>query len=222
MIGHPSPTGTPRPTLDSGNGSEPVATLAEAPLEPPVVAPRARPSTGQWLTLLVGVVVVGLALGAVVAAVSGASRRGGVVPATANPAGAPGRAAGAAGAADAVSSANPSGSGPGSGGGPAAAGAARGPGRATAGTIESVDGDTVVVTTPEGSVRVNLGDTTSLQKQVPAERSDLAPGQRVLVTGERDADGAVAASSVQIGGEGGPGGRAGPRGDGAPSPRTTR
>jgi hypothetical protein len=66
------------------------------------------------------------------------------------------------------------------------------------GTVASVDGDTLVVNTAEGPVRVRIGANTALQKQVPADRGDLAPGQRVAVSGERDGEGTVAAAGVQI------------------------
>jgi hypothetical protein len=47
-------------------------------------------------------------------------------------------------------------------------------------------------------VRVTLGDSTSVQRVEPADRDALAPGQRVVVNGDREGDGAVAASGVQI------------------------
>jgi len=230
MIGHPSAPETERPPLDG------VAPAAGRPAldEPLLVPPRRRPSTSQWLTLLLGVAVVGLALGAIAAAATGAASRGGVVAAPSGQGG-PGARQGAGAAlgggpagAEAAPGAGAAGAqaGPGAGAarasgaaaaGAGAGGAARG-GRPTAGTIASVDGDTLVLDTPDGSLTVQLGDSTSLQKQVPAERADLAPGQRVLVSGERGADGTLDASGVQILGDeppGGGGGAGGAPGDGA-------
>jgi hypothetical protein len=60
----------------------------------------------------------------------------------------------------------------------------------------------MVVSTPDGPVQVTLGDDASVQRLVPADRADLAPGQRVAIDGARDGDGAVAASGVQIVGQG--------------------
>jgi hypothetical protein len=208
MIGHPGAPGTERPATDgAGNGVGPAAPL-RVPDEPVVIPPRRRTTTSQWLTLLLVVAVLGLALGAVAAAVTGAAGHGGVVAATSGPAG--GRQGAGAGA-GADGGAGGGRAGAAQAGGPAAAPGAsdggqgstgRGQGRPTTGVIASIDGDTVVLTTPDGSVSVKLSDGTSLQKQVPAARDDLAPGQRVLVSGERDADGAVAASGVQILGDG--------------------
>jgi hypothetical protein len=56
----------------------------------------------------------------------------------------------------------------------------------------------MIVSTPDGPVRVTLGDSTSVQRVEPADRDALAPGQRVVVNGDREGDGAVAASGVQI------------------------
>jgi hypothetical protein len=219
MIGHPSVPGTDRPSLDGEAG--PGAPPPEAAVhEPAIVRPRPRPTTGQWLTWLLIIVGVGLAIGAIAAAASGATRGSGVVTATNVPAaGAGGAGAGAFGGAGAGAGAGAqagpgtgggpgtgagagaqgapgSGSGPGTGGG--TGGGARAAGRPTTGIIASIDGDTVIVTTPDGPVQVTLNDGTTLLKQAPAERSDLTPGLRVLVTGEREADGPVAASGVQI------------------------
>jgi hypothetical protein len=197
---------------------------------------------GQWAKWLLGVVAGGLVLGAVAAAVSTPLRGTSRVVVTPLPGGAGGRAggAGAAGAAaDAAApgagagagaaqrggaaSAGPAaggrqGAGPGgAGGGPRGAGAATGP--RTNGVIVSLDGDTMMVNTPDGPVRVTLGDGTSVQKLAPAERTELTPGQRVTISGERAGDGAVAASGVQILGEQGEG----PGGGGAgPGARGTR
>jgi hypothetical protein len=209
MIGHPGAPGTERPAIDgAGNGVGPAAPLA-APDEPVVITPRRRTTTSQWLRLTLVVAVLGLAIGAGAAAVTGAAGRGGVVAATSGPAGGRQSAgagagadgeAGGSGRAGAAQAGAPAGA-PGAPGG-GQGGAGRGQGRPTTGVIASIDGDTVVLTTPDGSVSVKLSDGTSLQKQVPAARDDLAPGQRVLVSGERDADGAVAASGVQILGDG--------------------
>ncbi len=211
MIGHPSAPGTERPAVDGArDGAGPTAVPLAAPDEPVVIPPRRRTTTSQWLTLTLVVAVIGLALGAIAAAATGAAGRGGVIAVPSGPAGAAGArqgaGAGANGGADAserAGAAQPGGApaAPGAAGG-GQSGAGRGQGRPTTGVIASIDGDTVVLTTPDGSVSIQLSDDTALQKQVPATRDDLAPGQRVLVSGERGADGAVATSGVQILGDG--------------------
>jgi hypothetical protein len=199
---------------------------------------------GRWMTLLLGVVAGGLVLGAIAAAVSTPLRGTPRVVVTPLPLGAGaggaagrGAAAGAGGeAAEGTEGAGPGvgaqqrGASTGAAGGrqePGGAGAGAA-GARTNGVIASVDGDTMVVNTPDGPVRVSVGDATSVQKLAPAERTELTPGQRVVVSGERAGDGAVAASGVQIlgdqaAGDGGPapgargsGGQgAGDRGQGA-------
>ena len=98
----------------------------------------------------------------------------------------------------------------GAAGGPTASGA-RGAGAAgaavgrTNGVVDSIVDGTMIVNTPDGPVRVTLGDGTTVQRVQPADRADLAPGQRVVISGDRGGDGAVAANGVQIlPGDGGP------------------
>ncbi|SRR5579883_1042228 len=116
------------------------------------------------------------------AAAGGAGRTGGV-----QGAGSP--AGGQAAAAGGPASQRPGGAGTGAGG-PAA-------GR-TNGVIQSIVDGTMVVSTPDGPVHVTLGDSTSVQRVEPADKTDLAPGQRVVVSGSRGDDGTVAANDVQI------------------------
>jgi hypothetical protein len=63
--------------------------------------------------------------------------------------------------------------------------------------VASVDGDVVVLMTPWGEQRVRLGPDTRVEKQVPAERGEIAPGQLVVVNGV-PADGEITAGTVQI------------------------
>jgi hypothetical protein len=189
----PTPSAPPPAT----QGLAPQPTIETDPgLPKPVV----RPTAGRWLVLLTAVVAGGLLLGAVAAALSAPLRHSPAVGATPLPAGSA-RAVGGeatdlpgdrpAGAAGVAAPGGRAGEAPGSGG-------SRGASRPAAGVIASVDGDMMIVNTPEGPVRVRVGDTTSVLKQVPAERGELTAGQRVLVSGERDGDGAVTASGVQI------------------------
>ena len=70
--------------------------------------------------------------------------------------------------------------------------------------VTSVDGDWLVLMTPWGEQRVRLAPQTRVDKQVPAEPSEIAPGQLVLVTGDPAGDETVA-GTVQILGSGPPG-----------------
>lgn len=106
-------------------------------------------------------------------------------------------------------------------GGGAANGAAAGQ---VTGTVASVSGDTMTVTTTDGSVTVKLSSSTAVRKTVDVTAGDLATGQQVVVLGQRQSDGSVSATSVQqvsagssIGGGGGAraAGTAGPGGFGA-------
>jgi hypothetical protein len=54
--------------------------------------------------------------------------------------------------------------------------------------------------TAAGPRRVRLADNTRIQKQVTAERDDLAPGQLVIVRGEPDGDELVAGTVELLGG----------------------
>jgi hypothetical protein len=98
------------------------------------------------------------------------------------------------------------------GGAGTAAGGAGGPGAAAAGrpgggpapiagTVQKIEGSTLTVVTDGGNVAVALGDQTQIRRQAPASASDLKAGDRVLVTGARDAGGGVAAATVQIQGQ---------------------
>jgi len=192
LAGRPRAAGTAAPE------PPPVPWASAAPQpEAPAAAPARAPRTtrGRWLTLLAGVVAAGAVLGAVGAAATAPMRRAPAVVAT--PLAAP-AARTADAPADAAPAVAPSDA-------PAGAGnaGARGSGNAAAapranGVIASVDGDTIIVNTANGPVRVTLAPNANVQKQVPAERSELAAGQRVVVTGEQAADGAVTASGVQI------------------------
>ncbi len=72
-------------------------------------------------------------------------------------------------------------------------------GAATAGTIVSVDGDTMTVRTAAGStVKVTLSSSTAIRLTNTGAPSDLKAGARVLVLGPNN-NGTVAARSVTSG-----------------------
>jgi hypothetical protein len=71
-------------------------------------------------------------------------------------------------------------------------------GRGANGTVESLEGDTLQLTTAEGEITVTLTDETVLTLTATAERSDLQVGARVTVIGERDDSGDITAAVIQI------------------------
>lgn len=68
----------------------------------------------------------------------------------------------------------------------------------TAGQVKSITGNTMQISTAQNVTTVNLSDSTLIEKSVEGILADLKPGTRVLVTGERDADGNIKASQVTI------------------------
>jgi hypothetical protein len=76
----------------------------------------------------------------------------------------------------------------------------RSPGDFTSGTVDSIDGETITITTPDGrKVKVNTDDDTSVTVSEPGSVSDLAEGDTVVVTGDAGDDGSIDADSVTEG-----------------------
>jgi hypothetical protein len=65
------------------------------------------------------------------------------------------------------------------------------------GTIKSVEGDTLIVTTSEGDTQVHATDTTFIEKYTAVGVEDLEVGERVVVSGSQNDDGSVTARSIQ-------------------------
>jgi hypothetical protein len=82
------------------------------------------------------------------------------------------------------------------GGRPGQAGA--GPGGVVFGSIQSIDGQTVTLSTPAGSVKVTLADSTQIRQTVTASRTDLAAGQTVTIVGQAVSEGSIRALAVTI------------------------
>jgi hypothetical protein len=119
----------------------------------------------------------------------------------------------------------PAGAQAGATGGVGAAGAGIGAGfgaaaaQATTGVVEEISGDTVTVRTQAGgTVAVKMQSDTQVRQLAPAAVTDIKPGQTVVVQGQPDVDGKVAARSVQITGAGGQGAGAGGGGQGGQRP----
>lgn len=64
------------------------------------------------------------------------------------------------------------------------------------GTIEAVEGDTVVINSDEGIIRVQTTDTTMIEKNMPVGVGDLEVGEMVVVSGPQNDDGSVTARSI--------------------------
>ena len=70
---------------------------------------------------------------------------------------------------------------------------------ATTGTIISSDDKSVTISLRDGgSKTIYISDATSVMKSTSGKKSDLATGTTVIVNGQANQDGSIAASSVQI------------------------
>ena len=70
----------------------------------------------------------------------------------------------------------------------------------TAGTIQSIDGDTIIVKLRDGStVTVKTTTSTKVTKTAESSVSDLKAGETLMVRGEKDASGSVSATSISEG-----------------------
>ena len=65
------------------------------------------------------------------------------------------------------------------------------------GTVEAVEGDTLVVSTQEGTLRVRTTDTTLIEKYKSVGVEELETGEQVMISGSRNDDGSVTARSIQ-------------------------
>src|SRR5215208_7208966 len=161
--------------------------------------------TVSFQMLVVVTAILGLGIGAAFAGGAYWGRRD-------RPAAAPTQAAAAPGGAGGAGAVGAAGFGGGAAGGAAA--------QATTGVVEEISGDTVTIRTQAGgTVSVKVQQDTQVRQLANAAASDIKPGQSVIVQGQPDVDGKVAARSVQItgtGGQGGPGG--GAAGQGGPRP----
>jgi hypothetical protein len=84
-------------------------------------------------------------------------------------------------------------------------------GRGVSGTVESVDGNTITVTTRNGQTeKVQLASNATITKQTSGQLSDITKGAQIVALGQANG-GTFQATSIQIGGGfgGGFGGRGG-------------
>ena len=57
------------------------------------------------------------------------------------------------------------------------------------GTVEKVEGNVVTLNTREGTVLVNIGSSTSIQKTVEDSLEDILPDENIAVSGDKNEDG---------------------------------
>jgi hypothetical protein len=81
---------------------------------------------------------------------------------------------------------------------PGVNGDARGGFGGVSGTIASISGKALSLTTQTGTSNVTLNDSTFVQKTVTGSTSDLATGKTVEVSGTADSSGNIAASSLLV------------------------
>ncbi|MCS6801737.1 MAG: hypothetical protein RMM58_11550 [Chloroflexota bacterium] len=81
---------------------------------------------------------------------------------------------------------------------PVSGDAAQGANRALTGAVTRIEGNQIVLTTPQGQTTVTVGEGTTVQRSVPASLADVKAGERVLVTARQTPDGSLAAVAIQI------------------------
>lgn len=74
---------------------------------------------------------------------------------------------------------------------------AQGLGGGVTGAVEKVEGTTLLVSTQDGTIRVQTTDTTLIQKYMPVTVGDLKVGEQVVVSGSRNNDGSYTARSIR-------------------------
>jgi hypothetical protein len=69
---------------------------------------------------------------------------------------------------------------------------------ATVGTVEKVEGNIVTLNTNTGTVLVNIGNSTSIEKMAEGSLGDISIGANITVSGNKNADGSIQARSITI------------------------
>src|SRR5579859_8122048 len=114
------------------------------------------------------------------------------------------------------------------GGGGGGGGGGVGFGGGVFGTVKSVNGNTIPVSTAQNVTTVNLNSQTVILKTVSGAPADITVGEQITARGQRDSSGNVTATNIQVlpagttfGGRGGGGGGGGDNGGGAASATAT-
>jgi len=71
-------------------------------------------------------------------------------------------------------------------------------GGGTTGQVKSIEGNVLTLSTAQNVTTVNLSNSTVIEKSVQGSTSDLQPGERVLVAGQRDSQGNITAAQITI------------------------
>lgn len=66
------------------------------------------------------------------------------------------------------------------------------------GQIKNIEGDVITLSTAENVTTVNLSEDTVITKMETVSLADLEPGMRILVSGQRNKDGNIAAAQIQV------------------------
>jgi len=82
----------------------------------------------------------------------------------------------------------------------------RGFGGGETGQVKSINGNTISLSTAQNVTTVTLSDSTVILKSDPGTLADIKVGDRILITGQRDASGNMTASQITILAAGSPGG----------------
>jgi hypothetical protein len=70
--------------------------------------------------------------------------------------------------------------------------------RGANGTIASINGNTLTLTTSQGQATVNINSTTTIEKTVTGSISELIQGDFVTINGSPDSNGNVNATSIMV------------------------
>lgn len=75
-----------------------------------------------------------------------------------------------------------------------------GGGQGTFGSVKSISGNTIELSTAQAAIKVMVNDQTTVQQTVQqtVALSDLQPGANIVVQGERDAQGNITARSINV------------------------
>lgn len=65
------------------------------------------------------------------------------------------------------------------------------------GTVDAIEGDALVVSTEDGTLRVQATDTTLIEKYSSVDVTALQIGDQVVVSGSRGDDGTITARSIR-------------------------
>ena len=71
-------------------------------------------------------------------------------------------------------------------------------GQGASGTLVSMNGNTLTLTTAQGQVQVNAGSGAIIEKVISATLADLSPNQFLSITGNADSAGTIVATNIMV------------------------